>query len=57
MLVLGEEVRAHPLQGGVDIAWLAAIAVRTVFPWKDQPELKARTINRARMFLKRHQPA
>ena len=29
----------------------------TVFPWKDPPELKARTINRARTFLKRHEPA
>jgi len=28
----------------------------TVYPWKDPPELKARTINRARTFLKRHQP-
>jgi hypothetical protein len=27
----------------------------TVFPWKDPP--KARTINRARTFLKRHLPA
>ena len=26
----------------------------TVFPWKDPPELKARTINRARTFLKQH---
>jgi len=28
-----------------------------VFPWKDPPELKARTINRVRTFLKRHLPA
>jgi hypothetical protein len=27
----------------------------TVFPWKDPPELKARTINRVRTFLKAHQ--
>ena len=26
----------------------------TVFPWKEPPELKARTINRVRTFLKRH---
>jgi hypothetical protein len=26
-----------------------------VFPWKEPPEQKARTINRARTFLKRHQ--
>jgi hypothetical protein len=28
-----------------------------VYPWKDPPELKARTINRARTFLKRYQTA
>ena len=26
-------------------------------PWKDPPELKARTINRVRNFLKAHLPA
>jgi pimeloyl-ACP methyl ester carboxylesterase len=30
---------------------------KTVYPWKEPPELKARTINRARTFLKAHQPA
>ena len=29
----------------------------TVYPWKEPPELKARTINRVRTFLKAHQPA
>jgi hypothetical protein len=28
----------------------------TVYPWKEPPELKARTINRVRTFLKAHQP-
>jgi hypothetical protein len=28
-----------------------------VYPWKDPPELKARTINRVRKFLKAHLPA
>ena len=40
--------------------WAAAPAPDaeiTVFPWKEPPELKARTINRARTFLKRHQTA
>src|SRR6478609_7723569 len=55
MLVLPDDVPAHPLQVAVDIASLAPNAEITVFPWKDSPELKARTINRARTFLKRHQ--
>src|SRR5438093_8622665 len=57
MLVLPDDVTAHPLQVSIDIASLAPNAEITVFPWKDPPELKARTINRARSFLKRHLPA
>jgi pimeloyl-ACP methyl ester carboxylesterase len=57
MLVLPDDVTAHPLQVSIDIASLAPNAEITVFPWKEPPELKARTINRARTFLKRHQTA
>src|SRR5215813_3045979 len=57
MLVLPDDTVAHPLQVSIDIASLAPNAEITVFPWKDPPELKARTINRARSFLKRHVPA
>jgi pimeloyl-ACP methyl ester carboxylesterase len=55
MIVLPDDVVAHPLQVSIDIASLAPNAEITVFPWKEPAELKARTINRARMFLKRHQ--
>jgi pimeloyl-ACP methyl ester carboxylesterase len=57
MLVLPDDVPAHPLQVSIDIASLAPNAEITVFPWKEPPELKARTIDRARTFLKRYQPA
>ena len=57
MLVLPDDVVAHPLQVSIDIASLAPNAEITVFPWKDPPELKARTINRVRTFLKRHHPS
>jgi pimeloyl-ACP methyl ester carboxylesterase len=57
MIVLPDDVVAHPLQVSIDIASLAPKAEITVFPWKDPPELKARTIDRARAFLKRHQTA
>jgi pimeloyl-ACP methyl ester carboxylesterase len=56
-LVLPDDVVAHPLQVSIDIASLAPNAEITVFPWKEPPELKARTINRARTFLKRYQTA
>ena len=55
MLVLPDDVVAHPLQVSIDVASLAPNAEITVFPWKEPAELKARTINRARTFLKRHQ--
>jgi pimeloyl-ACP methyl ester carboxylesterase len=55
MLVLPDDVPAHPLVASVDVASLCPNAEITVFPWKDPPELKARTINRARTFLKRYQ--
>jgi pimeloyl-ACP methyl ester carboxylesterase len=57
MLVLPDDIVAHPLQVAIDIASLAPNAEITVFPWKEPPELKARTINRARTFLKRYQTA
>ena len=55
MLVLPDDVPAHPLVASIDVASLCPNAEITVFPWKEPPELKARTINRARTFLKRHQ--
>ncbi|MGB7224336.1 MAG: alpha/beta hydrolase [Bradyrhizobium sp.] len=57
MLVLPDNVDAHPLVASIDVASLCPNAEITVFPWKEPPELKARTINRARTFLKRHQTA
>jgi pimeloyl-ACP methyl ester carboxylesterase len=57
MLVLPDDVDAHPMAASIGVASLCPNAEITVFPWKDPPELKARTINRARNFLKRHQTA
>jgi pimeloyl-ACP methyl ester carboxylesterase len=56
MLVLPDDTPAHAYQASVDVASLAPNAEVTVYPWKEPPELRARTINRVRDFLKRHQP-
>ena len=56
MLVLPDDTDAHAYQTAVDVASLAPNAEVTVYPWKDPPELKARTINRVRTFFKAHQP-
>jgi hypothetical protein len=44
-------------QAAIDIASLAPNAEITVYPWSKPPELKARTVNRVRTFLKRRLPA
>ena len=54
MLVLPDDTPAHAYQASVDVASLAPNAEVTVYPWKDPPELKARTIKRVRNFLKAH---
>ena len=56
MLVLPDDTPAHAYQTCVDIASLAPNAEVAVYPWKDPPELKARTIQRVRKFLKTHVP-
>ena len=57
ILVLPDDTPSHAYQTCVDIASLAPNAEVTVYPWKDPPELKARTISRVRRFLKAHVPA
>ena len=56
ILVLPDDTSSHPLQTSIDVASLAPNAEITVFPWRDPPELKARTIQRVRRFLKSHLP-
>jgi hypothetical protein len=45
MLVMPDDTPAHPYQTAVDIASLTPNAEVTVFPWREPPELKERTIN------------
>ena len=56
MLVLPDDVPGHPLQTSIEVASLAPNAQITVFPWKEPEELKQRTIDRVRHFLKAHVP-
>jgi len=56
ILVLPDDTPAHPLQTSIDVASLAPNAEITVFPWKEPADLKVRTINRVRSFLKAHVP-
>jgi hypothetical protein len=56
MLVLPDDVPGHPLQTSIDMASLAPNAEITVYPWKEPEELRQRTIDRVRRFLKAHIP-
>jgi pimeloyl-ACP methyl ester carboxylesterase len=56
ILVLPDDTPSHPLRTSIDIASLAPKAEITVFPWREPPDLKVRTINRVSAFLKSHVP-
>ena len=56
MLVLPDETPSHPLRSSIEVASLCPNAEITVFPWKEPAELKARTIERVRRFLRAHVP-
>ncbi|MFT5389940.1 MAG: pimeloyl-ACP methyl ester carboxylesterase [Gammaproteobacteria bacterium] len=54
ILVLPDNAPAHPHQTSVDVASLAPNAQITVYPWKVEPDLKKRTIDRVRRFIASH---
>lgn len=57
MLVMPDDVPSHPYRISMDVAALAPNAEVTAYPWKEPPELKAKTIEQVRAFLRRHVPA
>lgn len=54
ILVLPDDTPAHPHQSSIDVASLAPNAQITVFPWREPEELRQRTIERVRQFVKTH---
>ena len=56
MLVMPDDVPAHPYQTSMDIVALAPKAEVTIYPWKETGELKAEAVRQVRGFLKEHQP-
>jgi pimeloyl-ACP methyl ester carboxylesterase len=56
LLVLPDETPAHPYVSSVEVASLCPNAEITVFPWREPADLKERTVNRVRNFLKAHVP-
>jgi hypothetical protein len=56
MLVLPDDVSAHPYQTSMDVVDLAPNAEVSIYPWKESPETKAQVVEHVRGFLKKHQP-
>jgi pimeloyl-ACP methyl ester carboxylesterase len=56
MLVMPDDVPAHPYQVCEDILALARNAEATIYPWKDSPELKEKAVDHVRAFLRTHEP-
>jgi pimeloyl-ACP methyl ester carboxylesterase len=56
MLVMPDDVPAHPFQVSMDIFKLAPNAEVSMYPWKQPKELIPAAVERARKFLKAHEP-
>jgi pimeloyl-ACP methyl ester carboxylesterase len=57
VLVLPDEVPAHPYAVAIDCAMLAPKAEVSMFPWKQPPERIPLAVRQIRSFLKAHVPA
>jgi pimeloyl-ACP methyl ester carboxylesterase len=56
MLVMPDDVPAHPYQTSMDIVDLGPNAEVTIYPWKETADLKSQAVEHVRSFLKAHQP-
>ena len=57
MLVMPDDTPSHSYEAAMDLVALGPRAQATEYPWKESPDIKARTIGQVRDFLKAHQPA
>jgi pimeloyl-ACP methyl ester carboxylesterase len=57
MLIMPDDIPAHPFQVSMDIFKLAPNAEVSMYPWKEPKELIPAAVSRVRSFLKTHEPA
>ncbi len=57
MLVMPDNTPAHSYEAAMEVVELGPKAEVTVYPWKEEPDVFAKTINQVREFLQSHQPA
>ena len=56
ILVMPDDTPSHSLEAAMDMVDLAPNAEVTPYPWKEDPDIKAQTVNQVIEFLKAHQP-
>jgi pimeloyl-ACP methyl ester carboxylesterase len=56
ILVLPDDVPAHPYAVAMETVRLAPNAEATVYPWKEPKELRAKTVQQVHDFLRAHKP-
>jgi pimeloyl-ACP methyl ester carboxylesterase len=56
ILVLPDDVPAHPYAVAMESVRLAPNAEATVYPWKEPQELRAKTVQQVHDFLRAHKP-
>jgi pimeloyl-ACP methyl ester carboxylesterase len=57
IMILPDDVPAHPYAVAVETADLAPKAEVSIYPWKDPEDLIPKAVSQVRDFLRRHQPA
>ena len=57
MLVMPDNTPSHSYEAAMEVVELAPKAEVTVYPWKEDKDVLAQTINRVREYLRAHQPA
>ena len=57
MLVMPDDTPSHSYEAAMELAGLAPKAEVTTYPWKEQENVLAQTVNQVRDFLFTHKPA
>ena len=56
MLVMPDNTPSHSYEAAIEVIELAPNAESTVYPWKEDPDVLATTINQVRDYLNAHKP-
>ena len=57
IMVMPDDTPSHSYEAAMELAELAPKAEVTVYPWKEQKDILAQTVNQVRDFLLEHKPA